>query len=475
MRCVLAAVTVALVAGAAVGPSVASGTTQSGDFAQTFTFFGSDGARPLSAYESSVKASGQVSVDFHGDEAAGCAAAHVCGVSGTVTWSPGRGGLLLAFGYRRRGQHFEAGYLVVGDELGAGGPGTSTRVRRAGDGGASGSLCADAASSIASSSPADRPGTSIALDPFGTDEVLRTRCAGPLTRDVASLLPTRTISERAVRRGGAKLDFSADGEFAAHGLAGTLHSNLVLHVGKGSNVLQSQQQAAPPTRTRVSRTRFLEVFYRVESVSGRVVTSVHGLTDPDLCGPLDSCGLLGTITTAPSASTGDGYVFAYASTKHTRRDLRRAVGLAPGPVPRGVHRAGYFQWEDAGSVTSDLTRAGAPACADSAPLAGGGLLDLGFSGTHATARLYGGDVIVGADPLRTRCPGPSSSDARGGLAAGTVPLRALGARRATLRLTRGSSLNGNGYRGATRPDVTVAIQRTRVRDRVEVDQVPVGP
>ncbi|MEA2428781.1 MAG: hypothetical protein QOF37_2409, partial [Thermoleophilaceae bacterium] len=431
--------------------------------------FSGGGDRPLSAYESFVKASGQVSVDFHGDEAAGCAVAHLCGVSGTVTWSPGSGGSLLAFGYRSHGQHIESGNLVVGDELGAGGPGTSARVRRAGDGGAPDSLCADVGSSIASSNPASRRGTSMTFSLFGTDEVLRTRCAGPLTRDVASLMPTRTISERAVRRGGAKLDFSADGEFAAHGLAGTLHSNVVLRVGKGSNVLQSQQQAAPPPGTRSQRTRYLEVSYRIASVSGRVVTSVRGLADPDLCGPLDSCGLLGTLTTAPSSSTGDGSVIAFGSAKHTKRDLRRALGLAPGPVPRGVQRVGFFEWEDAGSVASDFTRAGAPACADSTPLAGGGLLDLGFSGAHATARYDGGDVTLGGDPLRTRCPGPSASDATGGLAVGTVPLAALGARRATLRLTRGTSFHANGYRGATRPDLTVVIRRTRLRDHVEVE------
>ncbi|MEA2410804.1 MAG: hypothetical protein QOC77_1365 [Thermoleophilaceae bacterium] len=467
MRGVLAAAALTAALATTTIPPVAS--AQTGDFAQSVTFFGGGGTRPLSAYESAVKGSGQVTVEFHGDEAAGCAAAHLCGVSGTVTWSPGSGGFLLAFGERSHGQHIESGTLAVGDDLGYGDPGTSARVRRAGDGGAPGSLCADVGSSIASSNPAPRRGTSIAFSLFETDEVLRTRCAGPLTRDVASLMPTRTISERAVRRGGAKLDFSADGEFASHGLAGTLHSNVVLHVGKGSNLLQSQQQAAPPPGTRSQRTRYLEVSYRIASVSGRVVTSVRGLADPDLCGPLDSCGLLGTLTTAPSSSTGDGSVIAFGSAKHTKRDLRRALGLAPGPVPRGVQRVGFFEWEDAGSVASDLTRAGAPACADSTPLAGGGLLDLGFSGAHATARYDGGDVTLGGDPLRTRCPGPSASDATGGLAVGTVPLAALGARRATLRLTRGTSFHANGYRGATRPDLTVVIRRTRLRDHVEVE------
>jgi hypothetical protein len=367
----------------------------------------------------------------------------------------------------------EQGSLSVGDEFGFGSsPGTSARVRRrSGSEGAEDGLCADVGSSYAASESATNEGSSIDLSLFGTSEVLRTRCAGPLTSDVSSLLPVRSIDEAAVRRGGAKLDYSADGQFAAHGLAGTLHSNVVLTLRKGSDLLA--QEGGGRTTNGKTRIRFLEVSYRVESVSGEVTASVHGLADPDLCGPLDSCGLLGTVTARPAASNGDGFAIAYApAKKHSGRDLRRALGLVSGPVPRGVRRAAFFEWEDAGSVTSDLSRNGAPACNDSAPLMGGGLLDLRFSGGHATARYYSGQYNGGGS-LLTRCPGPGVADAATGLARGTVALRRLGARRATLRLPRGAAFSSNGYRSSTTSSLAVSIRRVAVRERVESE--PTGP
>jgi hypothetical protein len=449
----------AALAGLAAAPAGAS--------AQAFAFFGN--GHPTSAFESVVTGRGHLVVDFHGDASAGCAELHVCDVSGTVTWTPGRrDGILVAYGYRKQGKHVEAGFLGASDEPGDGDPpGTSARVRRAD--GAGDALCADVGPSDASSNAPPQPGTAITLSLLGDSEVLRSRCAGPLTSDVSSLLPSRTIDESALRHGGAKLDFSADGQFAAHGLAGTLHSDVVLSVKKGRDALAELAGQTLPPGPRGRRNRYIEVTYRIESVSGQVVTSVHGLSDPDLCGPLDSCGLLGTVTAAPSLSKGEGTVSAFASAKHSRADLRRAVGLLPGPVPRGVHRAAFFEWDDTGSVTSDLARDGAPGCSDSVPLAGGGLLDVRFARDHATAHYYGGGGVSGGDALRTRCPGPSGADAGSGLALGTVPLRQFGARDSTLRLTRGVNFSTSGYRSSTKSSLTIAIRRMRIRERVRND------
>jgi hypothetical protein len=423
----------------AVAPAPAS--------AQLVSIEGTGPGGAETAIESSVKATGQVRVDFHGN-----------GVSGTVTWSPGRSGGLAAFGYRKKGQRSEAGFLFVGEELGYGGQGgTSARVRREG-----GSLCADVASSAASVDIPQRAGSSLDVRLFGATETLRTRCAGPLASDIAALLPTRTIEERAMRRGGAKLDFSADREFAAHGFEGTLHSNVVLRVGKSQSLLTGEEPA--PTHGK-KRDRFLEVFFRIESVSGSLTTTVSGLADPDLCGPLDACGLAGTITTMPSASSGDGYVFAFGSARHSKRDLRRAIGLAPGPIPKGVHRLGYFEWDDDGAVTADLSRAGGQGCSDTAPISDTGLVEVLFGRRLARPRYYG----FGA--LGTRCPGPSPADA-GVIASGELPMRELTARRATLRLTQGRrSFSANGYRGSTRADLTLVVRRTGIRERVVVEEV----
>jgi hypothetical protein len=91
-----------------------------------------------------------------------------------------------------------------------------------------------------------------------------------------------------------------------------------------------------------------------------------------------------------------------------------------------------------------------------------------------SAAYYGSDLLVGGDPLRTRCPGPGAADAGAerGLARGTLPLRALAHRRVTLRLTRGGDFGADGYRGSTRADLTVVVRRTRIRHQVRVESVP---
>jgi hypothetical protein len=233
-------------------------------------------------------------------------------------------------------------------------------------------------------------------------------------------------------------------------------------------VNQDEGQPSGPTVKR--RRRILEVSYRLDQVSGQVVTGVSGLADPDLCGPLDACGLMGSVTVAPSASSGEAFVAANASARHPWRDLRRAVGLSPGRPPRGVSTFGFVNWtQDAGAVTSDLTRDGTLACRDSVPLFSGGGVLLRFSRGGVRAA-YGGVDLSVSDLLATRCPGPMMADAAGGgaLATGTVPLRAFGARRVTLRLGQGRAYSSDGYHGATRPDLTVAMHRTAVKRQLAV-------
>jgi hypothetical protein len=317
----------------------------------------------------------------------------------------------------------------------------------------------------------------LAVPSFGASENLRTRCAGPMAGDVSALLPAHLIGQRALLHGGRRLDFSADRPFAAHGLAGTVHSTVAMRVIGGEQVLD-EGSGGRTVRTHIVRHRALDVTYRVERVSGRVVAGVRGLADPDLCGPLDACGLMGSVTVSTSASAGEAHVNALASIRHSRRDLRRAVGLSPGPRPRGVSVSGFGVLQQQGTVTSDLTRAGAPDCSDSEPVTGPGSLLLDFTGNRAFARYgSGGDAFGGlGDPLHTRCPGPGIADVvpSGALASATVPLRAFGDRRLTLRLTQGSAYGADGYSGRTHPDVTMVLRRTHVREYVQVERVPAG-
>jgi hypothetical protein len=448
------------------------------------SFFVGDVGTPTSFVFMEATVSGSVSVDFHGDAAAGCAAAGMCGVSGTVTWRPGASAELFAFGFRRDGRPYTQGLLALGQGERGGEPGsTAAQVRRAASESAGPGLCSDAAAGSVALDLSERRGSSLPVriaqedggGAYGRDS-FRTRCAGPAGSDVAALLPTRVLSTRALRRGHRRLDFSADRPFAARGLAGTVHSDVVITIvrtERGDTSGSGSEEMGPVT----ARHRLLDLRYRVKRVSGSVTTSVAGLTDPDACAALDSCGTGGSVTLAPSAHAGRADVQAFGPARHrTPADLRRALGLLPGRRPSHVQVSGYVAWEgDRGSVTSALTRGGAPDCRDSAPLGTSGYLSLDARGNRLQAAYgYSGEGL--GDPLRTRCPGPGIADvaASHALATGSLPLSALRHRRVTLHLTRGARFRGDGYRGRTSADLTVVLRRTSVRERIEVERGPDG-
>jgi hypothetical protein len=437
-------------------------------------------ARQVSSIQTNVRVTGTVSVDFRGDEAAGCAAARLCDTSGNVTWDPSGRAQLLAYGYRFGGHRFEGAFLTFGiDEDEGSHIETSARVRRSGGG-----LCADGvAPSFDAVGSRDRPGTSVEIalagasgSPFPASDHFRTRCAGPTADDLRALLPTHLVSERALRRGHARLDFSGERSFSAGGLTGTLHSTVVLHLGRTTDRQGDGSSDTEPTH-RIRR-RAIEVSYRIERVSGRVVTHLHGLADPDLCGPLDACGLMGTVTTAPRDTGGLAHLSAQSTLRHSRRELRQAVGLARGGRPAGVQAYGYAQWSrDRGTITSSLARAGSEGsgCSQSVALGPVGALGLAVRGDRVRVT-YGDPGSVPSDPLRTRCPGPSGNDVAGSgaLASDTLPLRAFGRPRLTLHLSTGRRFRSDGYGGTTDPDVTVVLRRTKVRQYVQSFDVPNG-
>jgi hypothetical protein len=448
-----------------------------GDGSFSVFIFGTSGGPGGHAVESRIDVSGSITVDFHGDEAAGCAEPHLCEVVGQVRWDPSGTGSLTAIGYRQRGKRFEQGFMSYADAFGEDRLQTSARVRRSG---VPGSLCADGdAQNSVDSNSSPRRGSLLEvrlLDlpsaGLAPPEVLRTRCAGPTTGDIAALLPARRISERQLLRGPRTLDFSADKSFASHGLAGTLHSNVVVRIDRGAKVPLNSGFGRLPPGTRKVRKRILAADFRVERASGQVVTSVRGRGDPDLCGPLDACGLLGSVTTTPTATSGAGTISAIGSIHRSRSDLRRALGLTGGPRPRGVLRSGDAGWDrDSGGVASQLTRDDAPACSDSLPISGGGGIILAFSGGRVTAS-YGSEQFGVTDLVKTRCPGPGESDAPAELATGSYPLSIFRHRRVTLRLTRGAGYSSGGYSGRTRADITVVLRRTRIRSSTFTDIEP---
>ena len=426
---------------------------------------------------SEIDVTGSITVDFHGDQASGCAAAHLCGVVGSVRFNAAGPGSIVAIGYREHGKRFEDGFMAYAEEFRPDFLPTTARVRRTA---APGSLCADAVPlEVVSSGGPPRRGSSVVLrlldrpsDGLAPSEVLRTRCAGPTAGDVAALLPGRRVNERQLLRGHTRLDFSADRSFAAHGLAGTLHSDVVVRIVGGRRIALNPGLGGYPRGSRKVRKRTLTAEYRVERVSGQVTTSIRGRGDSDLCGPLDACGILGSVTASPTATSGTAAISATASARRSASDLQRSLGLIPGRRPSRVERNGDAFWRrDGGSVTSELTRDGAPACSDSIPIGGGGAIQLSFSRGRVRAS-YGTEGFGVTGLVQTRCPGPVQLDAPAALATGTFPVSVFRHRRVTLRLTRGAGYGASGYSGRTRPDITVVLRRVRIRSSTFTEVIP---
>src|SRR4051794_12725470 len=394
---------------------------------------GGHGVRQVTSVQTRMRVTGSVRVDFHGDAAAGCAAAKLCDVDGQVTWDPSGPGAILAYGYVLHGQRFEGSFTSFGfGDVEDAPQSTSARVRRTPSEAVPGGLCADAGvPSFSGNALDDRRGTSTEVGLVGDTsgflgaDNFRNRCAGPSAADLRSLLPTHVVSERFLRRGHAQLDFSTERPFAVGGLAGMIHSDVVVHLGRSQDLFAGQSDPGPPTHER--RRRAIDVNFKVERVSGQVVTGMHGLADPDLCAPLDACGLMGTVTTAPSASSGTAQLSAESSLRHSRGELRQAVGLEPGGRPEGVNAFGYGLWaHEDGTLTAALARGPGSGCVETRPLDGPGAITLAVRGDRV--RVSYGDVnSLPSDPLRTRCPGPSIGDVAGSsaMARGTLPLRAF--------------------------------------------------
>jgi hypothetical protein len=418
-------------------------------------------------YRAAVRAEGQLVVSFHGDPSAGCAQSFRCDVqASTLRWTPPSRGQLYLFGTRgRRLRGFVAFY----------GPGPGLRtlavVQR---GAADGShVCADGAGeSFEPYSPVivGRRGVTFGLQSrprvFGplTQSQLATRCGGPLPADFLPDLPTRRVGLRALRRGPTRIEFAGSASFSAAGFAGTVRSTIALRVDRARvRVREPRPTPRRPARRAPRRPPFrnIAVEYRIARVTGSMPVDVAA--DRRICAPLDACGLSGRLTVTPGPARGEGYLYAYG--RASRSALRRAVGLARGPIPRRTSVRGYVSWSRArGTVTAALERDGTPACRDSAPLSSGAL-ELRVRRRQVTARFAGSGAFgSGHELLQTRCPGPLLADLGGRthLAVGRLPRRALMRKTLTLHLDQGVSVTASSYRLHSRPDLTVVLEREGV-------------
>jgi hypothetical protein len=247
------------------------------------------------------------------------------------------------------------------------------------------------------------------------------------------------------------VDLAASRPFAAHGFAGTVVSTLKLRLGRPGR--QQPSSPTPPIPTR--RYRLVRASYRA-AISGALFAAVSGDADAGLCGPLGACGLHGTLSLRPGASGLQAEFEAEAPASRPYRDLLTALGISTAGRASGVSVSGDASWNNGGTVAAALSDA-AGSCRDTTELNGGAIM---FESLGRRLAVQYIPSLNGDSTLRTRCPGPESTQLA--LALGTTLPSALGGRRPTLSLRSGGSLLDDGYTGVVKSTLRMTLTRRRV-------------
>jgi hypothetical protein len=403
-------------------------------------------------------ASGALTVRWSGDPARGCAAAGLCGYSGS----------LHMVAARRRGEYH---FSVVGRRL-RGDSGVirlrappAVRVQRK-EGGARAGTCNDRAEEpflfvIARRARRGRARFAVrALEPSAG------RCAGPspLYR-VLRRLPARTVSLKRASKGGTTLDLSGSARYGAGHFSGTVRSTLKLRLGKAAPSVDRLALRRPVVRQQskpLLHVVDLSAVYRVTDFSGALSTSFGGLRGAP-CTRLDACGVAGsTAWRLDGVSRGTVEVGGVALARRSDHGLRGAIAALR--RRNGIVDAyASLPYVD-GTTTAEVTRPGGVTCHDRSRVGAPGLDMLVI---RKPPRLLIGGVDTydsDGDLIRAGCPGPRDVDALGRRPIGSGPLRlsSLAHRTFDVHVSGSRQFSGPGYSGSSQSRFTLRLQRVRI-------------
>ena len=426
------------------------------------TFVGG-GSGTDSFTEIPVRLHGALAVQFHGDQATGCAARGLCGFSGTVIWQPPSTGTIAVDTFRDRGRtEYDVSLNLSGGEFTIGPPvdgGTTTAdVRFAPNGSAgSASICTDATATGADiEMPVRFRAASLSLA-AASPSLLGTRCAGPLQGDIASLLVRRVVDVATLSHGQAGVSLASSGDFAVHGLAGTVTSTIQLRIGSP----RTDRSLGGGSSSQPSGFREVAVSYRAH-LDGSVITHIHG--DPLSCAPLGSCGANGTLTLREHSMPGMLVLGTITRKRRPLRDALTALGLRKDGDPRGILVSGIFFVRGPATYAVDVTQ-GAATCMDTAP-AGPGALFLRVMQGRLDAQFGSAQ-----DAPHLRCPGPIAAGANG-FASGLAPIGSVAPHGGTIHLRTGGKLEDDGYAGRSAADLTLTLSRPKVQVTTDALRCP---
>jgi hypothetical protein len=419
-------------------------------------FFSEGGPKLLSETDLRVCVTGRLTVTFAGDPATGCAAHGLCGYAGTESFEPQGIGELSVATYADRGGRHRTATMVLGG--GPGGPVVSAVERSQANG--TTTACRDRQSSGGFFSlPVNGDRVTIGLAHART-AFLGTRCAGPVDADIAAALSSQTVALSRILHGSHTIDLRGSRRFAAHGLAGTVTSTLVLvlaHPGRSSN----SGGSSPPTSPSKAKRRITKVHYRVVRLGGSAVSTVRTSAVAAVCDPFDACGLHGTINVVPGPTlSGVAFIDADAPLSRPKRDLLAALGLTSDGNPSGIGVAGVGLATVRGTVSADLTQQN-DVCRDQVGLRE--FVVLLYRHANRLVVSLSPAVSQADDPLRTRCPGPNLARPR--FTRASVPLSVLRHPTFTVRF-HGSAFSDGPYQVTTRSSLSIILQRTKVTTQV---------
>jgi hypothetical protein len=396
----------------------------------------------------SLRLSGSVVAVWHGDPTRGCAAAGVCEVSGSATYSPGfRGSLEVGSG----------GFAFGGAD--ASQP-PVVRVREADSGGAT--ACADVLESGFTPLGIDYLGYRLQVSLEQLD-LSAGRCAGPRTLDLSHAFPSGSIAMRELRRGTSVLDLSARTKFAAGPFAGVLISTVKVALGRPRAVRSSgfPRVLRGPRRAR-RRYWVLDLAYRLRDVSGALVTDFRGQPDP-ACRALGACGAHGNSTYRLGGISGRIDLLAGGRLRGGRRrpPVRRAL-QAVKRGPRAVY--GDTRLSHGRASVSETVASPGGTCSDTL-FAEQPDIEVRSDAHVVMLLLRSFELGSPGDALRTRCPGPSQEDVlgRASLAHGSIPLIALGRRRIDVPSGSQRSFSRSGYIGSRSGQLVLRLELASAR------------
>jgi len=408
------------------------------------------------------RATGEITVTWHGDPARGCAAAGVCGLSGSIVLHPD---LVDIFGAFRPDGRFYPGEATLYATAPA-----VVRTRRAD----SSSVCLDLVDAQgAALSPTEQPGGRYTFDVSTahsfTDGLTTGRCAGPKDKQLETVFPSGILQAPLKGHRSRLFDLTGRKSFAAGPFSGEMVSTVATRVWPYLYGDESDDSSSDgSSRTRTLRLLGIAFDYRVESMSGSLLTAFNGSARP-FCVPFDSCDMSGTSSYSTSITHGDlgvaGLRVLRRGEKATRRSAMRE--LRTGRL--GISGDSVLPEGALAKIASNVRYADGTSCADS-----GETSQLaGLTVAHARRAVH---FVLGAEDyergtlLRSNCQGPVDEDVIGStttFASGSVPVSALGAKSLDVKLAAAGRFSTGAFTGARSGEIALHLVLRSIHFRVE--------